>query len=237
MENCAAAAVELKGLLQADVPGRAFTAAAGDNCGKIDWYPTVADLALSADLGFTAGPWVCTLAGDGRQIHGHFLAIWKRDAGCGWQLLSDRSVSHPPPENLEPRLVVDPEPPTRVDLPPKLLADEAASRAIADFQGAVREDGLAAGLRTYARTGDFRFYTDHEAPMGLADANVYFTHHSNLGVSREDSRVLSADGSLAYCAGKFTEMKQGSSHDYAQIWQYEPRVANWGLRILLINAL
>ena len=121
-------------------------------------------------------------------------------------------------------------------MPPRLAADEAAGRVITDFQDAGREVGLAAGLRTYARTWDFRFYTDHEVPMALADANLYFTDHPQLGICREDARVRSADGSLAYCAGRFTELKQGSSHAYAQIWQYEPRVANWGLRALLINA-
>ncbi len=236
MENCADAAGGLRSLLAADVPGRSFAAAASGKGDRIEWYPAVADLALSADLGFTAGPWVCTLTGGG-QTHGHFLTIWRRGAGCGWQVQFDRGVSHPAAVNLEPKLVADPAAPAQVDLPPKLAADDAADRAITGFQVAAREDGLAAGLRTYARTGDFRFYTDHQAPMGLADANLYFTNHPRLGIYREDSRVRSADGSLAYCAGEFIDTKQRSSHAYAQIWQYEPRVANWGLRVLLINAL
>ena len=234
MENCAADG--LRSLLAADAPERSFTAAASANCVKIEWYPAVAHLAPSNDLGFTMGPWVCTLAGGG-QIHGHFMTLWKRGAGCGWQVQFDQGVTHPASARLEPMLEFDPVPPAQLDLPPKLAADEAAGRAITDFQGAAQEDGLAAGLRTYARTRDFLFYTDQQAPMGLADANVYFTHHPRLGICREDSRVLSADGSLAYCTGKYADLKQGSTHTYAQIWQYEPRVANWGLRALLINGL
>ncbi|MEP6883961.1 MAG: hypothetical protein ABJC66_04345 [Gammaproteobacteria bacterium] len=234
MEHCAAGGGGLKSLLLADVPGRSFTAAAVDHCDKIEWYPTAADLALSDDLGFTTGPWSCTLAGGGGQIHGHFLTIWNRGAGCGWQVQFDHGVSHSEPANLEPKLVVDSAPSAP---PPDLVADDAVRQTIADFQGTIAEDGLAAGLRTYARTRDFCFYTDREPPMAMADANVYFTHYPHLGVCREDSRVLSADGSLAYCAGKFTDLKQGISHAYAQVWQYEPRVANWGLRVLLINAL
>ena len=106
-----------------------------------------------------------------------------------------------------------------------------------DFQSTAGQDGIAAALRTYARTRDFRFYTDTRAPMGLADANQYFTDHPSLGTCEEQSRIRSADSTLAYCGGVFTDLKRRSGHAYAQIWQYEPRVANWGLRILLINSL
>ena len=83
MEHCAADDGGLKSLLEADKPGRSFNAAARENCDKVEWYPAVADLAVSGDLGFTTGPWVCTLAGNGR-IQGHYLTLWKRDAGCDW---------------------------------------------------------------------------------------------------------------------------------------------------------
>ena len=49
--------------------------------------------------------------------------------------------------------------------------------------------------------------------------------------------MRSADSTLAYCGGVFTDANRRSGHAYAQIWQYEPRVANWGLRVLLINSL
>ena len=114
-------------------------------------------------------------------------------------------------------------------------ADAAVNQAIGDFQGTVRQDGLGPGLRTYARTRDFLFYGDGQAPMGLADANRHFTDRPILGAFQEASRAGSADGSLAYCAGDFTDAKQGGSHAYVQIWQYEARVANWGLRVLLIK--
>ena len=97
-----------------------------------------------------------------------------------------------------------------------------------------RQDGFASGLRTYARTADFRFYTDGALPMGLAAANRYFTGHAVPGGWTEGARGRSADSTLAYSVGEFSDGNHGN-HAYAEIWQYDPRVANWGLRILLIG--
>jgi ketosteroid isomerase-like protein len=236
MEHYAGDLGGLASLLEADIPGRAFKAAAWENCDKVDWYPVVADLAVSGDLGFTAGPWACSLA-SGAQIQGHYLTLWKRDEGRDWRVQFDAGVSNPAPAVAESRLSSGDAPSGRASPPPQAAADAAVGQAIIDFQSTAGQDGIAAGLRTYARTRDFRFYTDTQAPMGLADANRYFTDHPILGTCEEHSRMRSADSTLAYCGGVFTDAKRRSGHAYAQIWQYEPRVANWGLRVLLINSL
>lgn len=239
MEHCAADGGWLRSLLEADKPGRSFGAAAWANCGQVEWYPAVADLALSGDLGFTAGPWTCSPAGRRTPIQGHYLTIWKRDAGCDWRVQFDAGVSSPPAAEAESRVSSGEAPSGQANPPSQPGADAAVSQAITDFQSSAAQDGIAAGLRTYARTGDFLFYGDQmaPAPMGLADANLFFTAHPILGTCEEGSRIRSADGTLAYCGGVFTDVKRRSGHAYAQIWQYEPRVANWGLRVLLINSL
>jgi hypothetical protein len=237
MEHCGGNLGGLAGLLQADMPGRSFKAAAWENCEKVDWYPVLADLAVCGDLGFTAGPWACSPASGGAQIHGHYLTIWKRDEGCDWRVQFDAGVSNPAPAEAETRMSSEAAAPGWVSPPPQPAADAAVSQAITDFQSTAGQDGMAAGLRTFARTRDFRFYTDTRAPMGLADANQFFTDHPILGACEEESRMRSADSTLAYCGGVLTDVKRRSAHSYAQIWQYEPRVANWGLRVLLINSL
>jgi hypothetical protein len=37
--------------------------------------------------------------------------------------------------------------------------------------------------------------------------------------------------------GVLTGRNEHSTHAYVQIWQYDPKVANWGLRVLLVNPL
>jgi ketosteroid isomerase-like protein len=216
--------------------GRAFYRSQADHPGALAWYPALADLAGSDDLGFTTGPWVYTAAA-GEASHGHFLSIWKRDAACQWRVEFDGGVSHAAPVTAEPKL----EPSQAVAFardapPPSLNAEDAASRAILDFQHTVGQDGIAPGLRTYARTTEFRLYTDGSMPMGLAAANQQLTEHPILGDWQDVARGRSTDSTLAYSVGVLNGTRR-QSYAYVQIWQYAPRVANWGLRILLLNPL
>jgi ketosteroid isomerase-like protein len=215
--------------------GQAFYRASAEPSGTLAWYPALADVAGSEDLGFTTGPWIYAGA-SGTASHGHFLSIWKRDAACRWRVEVDGGVSHAAPASDEPELVPgEAQVPVRSAPPPSLIAQGAASRAISDFQQAAEQDDVAAGLRTYARTIDFRFYTEGLAPMGLASANQYLTGQ-DFRARHETLQGRSADSTFAYCLG-VVGASASSRHAYVQIWQYDPRVANWGLRILLLNPL
>lgn len=219
-------------------PGRALYSATNEDGGQLQWYPADADIAASEDLGFTTGPWVYLVAQGGAQSNGHFLTIWKRGVNCRWQVALDGGVAHDAPSSAEPKLMPDqlfyakPAPP-----PQRFIAGDAASHALIDFQAAVREAGFPAALRTYGRNGDFRFYTDGRPPMGVAAACVYLTAHAIVGGWKEDARDRSADSTLQYSVGELTDRADRSTHSYVQIWQYDPKVANWGLRILLIKPL
>jgi ketosteroid isomerase-like protein len=221
------------------VPGRALYLAAKENADTLAWYPATAGVAGSDDLGFTAGPWSYMAAGGGRQIQGHFVTVWKRDAMCRWRVQFDGGVSHAAPASAEQKLSLDGVPaPTPSPLPATSSPHDALPEAILEFQATCREDGFAAAIRTYARTADFRLFTDGEIPMGVADANQYLTGHGiSDGAWKREAGSRSADSTLAYSVGELLDANVHSSHAYAQIWQYEPRVANWGLRILLINPL
>jgi len=220
------------------VSGRAFYTAAKDSADTLQWYPVSAGSADSGDLGFTTGPWIYTLAAKNMPLHGHYLTIWKREASCQWRAEFDGGISHARPTSVEPKLMPEEASYAKGSgPPPKFIAEDAAGHAIRDFQGTLRQDGFPSALRTYARVRDFVFYTDGEAPMKLAGANRYLTDHSILGAWKESGRGRSADSTLAYTVGELGDATQHSNHAYVQIWQYDPRVANWGLRVLLINPL
>jgi hypothetical protein len=220
------------------LPGRPFYTAAKESNDTLEWYPAVADLAGSEDLGFTSGPWVYTVAGGGAQIHGHFLSIWKRDAGCHWRVEFDAGVSHAPAATAEAKLVAEQASPIKSQAPPAtLVAADAAGQALKEFQDTVQQSGMPAGLRTYALISDFRLYVEGEAPMAVTPATAYFAKGWNLEGWREAARGRSADASLLYAVGEVTDTKKNSRHAYVQIWRYDPRIANWGLRVLLLTPL
>jgi hypothetical protein len=219
-------------------PGRAVYLSAKDSKNELEWYPTVGDVAPSGDLGFTAGPWTYTLADNDKQFHGHFLTVWKRDARCTWHVEFDGGVSHAAPTSAEQKLIPDQATFTKSELPPpRFVTDDAPGHAVSDFQETAQQDGFAAALRTYGRDNDFIFFTDEQSPAGIAGTITYLNAHAIMGVWKESARGRSADSTILYAVGELTDSNDLSTYAYVQIWQFDPKVANWGLRMLLINPL
>ena len=202
---------------------------------SLAWYATLADIAASGDFGFTAGPWAVN-AGDA-PAHGQFLSLWRRDAGCRWQLTVDAGITYGGPAPAEDRLSLDHATGGAGNAPPALLIlEDAIGQAARDFWMTCRGDGVAAGLRTYARNGDFLLLADQAAPMKLKQADLELTQSGLSGSWQEGDQGRSADATFAYFTGWLFDEPRRSSRPGVQIWQFDPKVANWGLRILLIGS-
>ena len=63
---------------------------------ELTWESHYIDVALSGDLGLTAGPFVSSNADreDGQFIYGHLVSIWKKNSE-EWELMADMAVSIP----------------------------------------------------------------------------------------------------------------------------------------------
>lgn len=70
--------------------------------GVLAWRPTVADVALAGDLGYTSGPWEYSANDSGGMVvpvaFGHYVSVWRRKAGDVWRLVLDLGVSHDRPD-------------------------------------------------------------------------------------------------------------------------------------------
>jgi hypothetical protein len=222
-------------------PARAFYAKTQPNNDQLEWYPSFADVAPSGELGFSSGPWIYTTVA-GTHHYGHFLTIWKRDADCRWRVQFDGGVDHPAMADVEPKLSASaplrPDAIARRGAPPAslLLLDEAG-RAARDFQFAATENGLAAAVRTFARNGDFRLFAAGETPKDNGSANAYLNESPGVTTWTESDHGRSADSTLTYSVGEFTSQKKARKYAYVQVWQYDSKVANWGLRILLMTPI
>jgi hypothetical protein len=159
-----------------------------------------------------SGSWVLEPRSDDLG-NGHFVTVWKRDTNCRWHAEIDGGVSHG-------------------------VIDEAAGQAISEFRDTARQDGFAAALRTYAADTGFEFYGDGQVTIeGPAAASAYLRGYARPGAWKEDARSRSADSTVAYSVGEFVDGSKQSTHAYLEIWRYDPKVANWGLRVLLVSPL
>jgi hypothetical protein len=114
------------------------------------------------------------------------------------------------------------------------ITEPAADSAISQFEQVARDNGVAAGLRTFARTRDFQLYEGEPSPIALGEANKYLDRQDLVGVWTDTGRGRSADSSLLFAAGEVL-LPKGRRYQYAQVWQYDPKTANWGVRLLIIR--
>jgi hypothetical protein len=114
------------------------------------------------------------------------------------------------------------------------ITDVAGNRAVSQFEDAARDNGLSGGLRTFARNGDFRLYLEGVKAMSLEPANRYLDHHDLKGTWADSARGVSADSNLLFAVGEVS-LSHGRRYQYLEAWQFDPKVANWGVKTLLLR--
>jgi hypothetical protein len=114
------------------------------------------------------------------------------------------------------------------------ISDTAGDAALTQFQVVARDNGLAGGLRTFARNVDFRLYFIDPPALDLNEADKYLQRRSWAGTWLETARGSTPDSTLLIAVGSVT-LARGQPSRYAQVWQFDPKVANWGLRMLLLT--
>jgi ketosteroid isomerase-like protein len=94
---------------------------ASDKRPLLSWQPTFADVARSADLGYTTGPWEYKEnVHDAKPVaFGSFLTVWKKQADGTWKFAIDLGISNPQPMQSPVALQ-----------PPKSFKQAAAGRAV-----------------------------------------------------------------------------------------------------------
>jgi ketosteroid isomerase-like protein len=96
------------------VVGRAYIAARPQPAISLSWYPVLAEVAASGDLGYTTGPYELHelhelhaprqsgAPADGSVVeHGYYVTVWRRQADGTWQVIADQGVTTPPPAGAD----------------------------------------------------------------------------------------------------------------------------------------
>lgn len=200
-----------------------------DKRSLLNWQPTVAFMAKSGDMGYTAGPWEFKddINNAKPNAFGHFITVWKKQPDGSWKFAVDLGVSHPEPTQVEQPLTSvfvkrsgnvvlyrRKESGTSVLLHP----DAELSRA-SETQGAAR-----AFLRQAA--DDVRVFRNNKFPfVGKNSAKLAFSGNNYVWTWKPEFADISSSGDLGYTYGLYElrnndiARKLTEQGNYLRIWK------------------
>jgi ketosteroid isomerase-like protein len=78
------------------VPGKSWIEKSPPATSQLNWEPAFADVATTADLGYTTGPWeLRRSSGEPPSAFGHYVTVWKKQPDGVWKIAIDIGISHP----------------------------------------------------------------------------------------------------------------------------------------------
>ncbi|NWJ39737.1 MAG: nuclear transport factor 2 family protein [Geothrix sp.] len=190
--------------------------------GHLVWYPEAMGLAASGDLAWSLGPWTYAVKKGGAVlVHGHFLSVWRKQAGGGWKAVADIGVPHAAPERpVEPFAIWDAAPMKRLtqskgsDATPVLLRKEA------DLAAAWVEKGGLALLPELAKAG--RVLRPRRMPLRDPAEIEKALEADRPGARWEPARIqVAAGGDLAWTCGESGPDDRGATASFLRIWTLE----------------
>lgn len=216
------------------VPGKEWTRARPAPPVTLIWRPVHADIARSADLGYTTGPWEIRKPETKEVLgHGQYITVWKKQADGSWKAAIDIGIGNEPP--VAPAPTVDgPETPIRLAATPQgeapvadpkkskvelLTADRELSQASVAKGAAAYAGGFAEDARLF-RLGSFP-YVGKEAVRNAITAEKGKMSWEPAGGD------VSRAGDLGYTYGKYELAGggpdgKGERGNYMRIWKREP---------------
>jgi ketosteroid isomerase-like protein len=199
----------------------------------LEWGPEVADVAVSGDLGYTAGPSRFLKAGTRELLSsGYFFSVWRREAGA-WRVAVDAGISTPQ---------------ARSDVPPERASSPATGSLLPLFSGKActevraREQALSGhSAETVAATEKYvRLHRDGQEPIVGPEALARLAHDSpeRLGWQRSyaaEACLDSASNDLAATWGSLAEGDQVRGY-YIRTWRRDAR-GRWNIAADVANEL
>jgi ketosteroid isomerase-like protein len=109
----------------------AYSKGAENNNALLAWYPTIAQVAATGDIGFTSGPFTYRAKrADTVIAYGYYFTVWKRDKTGQFKVMLDGGVSHS--LNHSPLFTPETKLQTAADL--KIRTAPSANKSGTDFK-------------------------------------------------------------------------------------------------------
>src|SRR5262249_11120174 len=125
------------------------------------WEPAFADIASTADLGYTTGPWELQRTPEEQPTaFGHYVTVWRRQADGAWKIAVDIGISHP--RNQKPTAVESPRLRTNTEAVVPNKEQQRARKSLLDAEKKFPRD-TKAYLKRLAP--DARVYRNESVPL------------------------------------------------------------------------
>lgn len=200
----------------------------------LSWYPAVAEISSSGDMGWTTGPW--EFKSDIKDAKpagfGNFLTVWKKQPDGAWKFAIDLGVSNPEPN---PKIEPWKSTPQRVQnvggVAAKVTSSETPSLLSRDREfSAAAAKGVRQAFADYSAK-EVRLLRNGEQPIvGRADAIASVEASTSAWSWDPTAGEASQWGDLGYTYGTYKRTKSGSnlkeeekieSGNYLRIWKKE----------------
>lgn len=180
---------------------------------NLRWAPDMADVSLSGDMGYTAGPWQLLKNGD-QAAAGHYATVWIRNEEGMYRFVIDMGVSYTKPkQSLSPKVKTNSQ------------AAQPGSEGRADLLALDRSFlNMAAkggGAEAYALSGTeaTRILREGKLPFaGQGGAKKAGAETAGMQFSPRGGRMASL-GDMGYVFGQY--QKEGKNGAYLHIWKHE----------------
>ena len=202
---------------------------------RLTWYPMLADVAQTGDLGYTTGPWTAFL-NDRPQAAGEYVTVWRKQPDGKFKFVVDMGIERvgtAPAQAAtvaQPRLL--PAAATPSAAPSNILLDLDRKFAAAELlkPGATYQQYLSTEARLYRPGLSMMQGAAASANMKTLDGGYLFTATTGY---------LAASGDLGYVVGTLRRAAAGTKHpeengSYLRIWRREA-VAGWRLVVEVFN--
>lgn len=223
------------------VPGLQFTRDNPPIPDILIWRPAYADVAASADLGYTTGPYEVRKK-DTKQLlgAGQFMSVWKKQADGTWKVVADIGIPHRRFEAGEPT-VDGPEAPIRLAEGRQAAAQTGAATDKAALMALDREFSQAVAAKGAVAVYDERL-TDDARLLRFA-AKPYLgkdAARKALAGDKDDKAWepmaddVSRAGDLGYTYGSYQVAGQADKGYYLRVWKRQAG-GPWKLALDITN--
>jgi len=200
----------------------------------LTWYPVLADVAQSGDLGYTTGPW--TMLQNGQpQATGEYVTVWRKQPDGQWKFVVDMGIE---------RIGVAPVKVATVPQPRLQAAAATPSTApahiVLDVDRKFNEAEMLKPGETYQQylSTEARLYRPGLSMMQGAAAAANMKNMGERYFFAPTTGYLAAAGDLGYVVGDVRRPANAKHTEetgtYLRIWRREA-VAGWRLVAEVFN--